>query len=177
MLSRPGVVSARVAPLTEPMRSFSARPVCPTGAMSVGARPVPARNKSAHDIVAAGSCRMVLQGMMMVWPLSVTVPPARRGCVGLQSAPAVSSVASWMNPVMSKPGGTGITGEMTGAVNFCANPGTGVARASTISALAAAKAAWPRKVKVRLRLQSDMRISRLVFGVSTVEMSVETQCR
>ena len=117
-MSRPGWVDAIVAPGTRPIKSFSAIPLWFSGTISVGTSGLLAvRNRSAHVSVKAGICRMVLQGMMTFWPFKVTVPPARRGWVGVQMTPVVSRVASWMNPVMSNCAGTTGTAGMMGARN------------------------------------------------------------
>ena len=65
MVSKPAVVKGMLAPETDPIRSPSARPVCPSGAMLAGASPVAELNKSAHDRVKAGICTTVLQGMVI----------------------------------------------------------------------------------------------------------------
>src|SRR3954453_12468627 len=100
-VSRPGCVLGSPGPGTGVMWSFSASPVWLAGTMSVGTSGLFDWNRSAHVSGNAGICRMVLQGMVILWPFTVTVPPARRGDDGTQMASVVSSVASWMKPVMS----------------------------------------------------------------------------
>src|SRR3954467_13759282 len=64
-------------------------------------------NICAHEIEAAGSCRMVLHGTIILMPFTVTVPPQSIGSTSGQTLP--SSVAAWMKPVESNCGaGDGI---------------------------------------------------------------------
>src|SRR3954453_12192797 len=72
--------------------------------LSFSASDGPPWTMSAHVIVLAGICTIMLQGTTIVMLLIVTVPPRRLACVTSgQSLLSALTVASWMKPVSSKP--------------------------------------------------------------------------
>src|SRR3954451_22783565 len=84
--------------------------------LSFSARDGPPCTMSAHVIVLAGICTIMLHGTTIVVPLIVTVPPRRLACVTSgQALLSALTVAFWMKPVSSKPWMSAGATEKTGS--------------------------------------------------------------
>src|SRR5256885_11024492 len=102
-----GLASARARPVV-PAAGLPGRPLSPAVLLPTGRTPSsgltpPCGNSIAQLTVLAGIWMIVLQGTIMVTPLTLTVPPHKSG-----SATAghrlLSVVAAWMKPVTSNCG-------------------------------------------------------------------------